>query len=240
MLPAKRRQSGKFIGGTTLKNNSITERLLDASRPIWEGYLSHPFVRGIADGSLAVEKFRFYLLQDYLYLFDYAKVFAQGVVKSHEPEVMRTFASYVASILNGEMEIHRGYMRRMGITEEQAETEKPALSNLSYTAYMRAVAAEEGPAEIMAAVLSCALSYEYIAKWIVRNYPDAEQHGFYGEWVRGYASESYAEENQRLTALMEQLAAGYPEKRQARLTDIFVACSRYEAMFWDMAWNGAM
>ena len=43
-----------------------------------------------------------------------------------------------------------------------------------------------------------------------------------------------------MTALMEQLAAGYPEKRQARLTDIFVACSRYEAMFWDMAWNGEM
>ena len=96
--------------------------MLDASRPIWEGYLSHPFVRGIADGSLAVEKFRFYLLQDYLYLFDYAKVFAQGVVKSQEPEVMRTFDYYVASILNGELEIHRGYMRRMGITEERAET----------------------------------------------------------------------------------------------------------------------
>ena len=182
-----------------------TQRLYEAAHPIWEQCHDHPFVRGIGDGSLDLEKFRWFLLQDYLYLFDYAKVFAQGVVKSQEPEVMRTFASYVASILNGELEIHRGYMRRMGITEERAETEKPTLSNLSYTAYMRAVAAEEGPAEIMAAVLSCALSYEYIAKWIVRNYPDAEQHGFYGEWVRGYASKSYAEENQRLTALIEAL-----------------------------------
>ena len=54
-----------------MKNNQTTERLLDASREIWAGYLTHPFVRGIADGSLAVNKFRFYLLQDYLYLFDY-------------------------------------------------------------------------------------------------------------------------------------------------------------------------
>ena len=81
-----------------MKNNQTTERLLAASRTIWEGYLAHPFVQGIADGSLAVDKFRFYLLQDYLYLFDYAKVFAQGVVKSREPEVMRTFAAYVESI----------------------------------------------------------------------------------------------------------------------------------------------
>lgn len=223
-----------------MKNSQITERLLDASREIWEGYLSHPFVRGIADGSLAVNKFRFYLLQDYLYLFDYAKVFAQGVVKSREPEVMRVFSSYVASILNGEMEIHRGYMARLGITEEQAEAVQPSLSNLSYTAYMRAVAAEEGTAEIMAAVLSCAISYEYIAKWIVENYPDADKHDFYGEWVRGYASENYAAENQRLIALMEHLSADYTDAQRQRLIDIFVACSRYEAMFWDMAWNEAM
>ncbi len=223
-----------------MKNNQTTERLLAASRTIWEGYLAHPFVQGIADGSLAVDKFRFYLLQDYLYLFDYAKVFAQGVVKSREPEVMRTFAGYVESILGGEMNVHRGYMKRLGITEEQAETVKPSLSNLSYTAYMRAVAAEEGPAEIMAAVLSCALSYEYIAKWIVANYPDAEKHEFYGEWVQSYASEGYAEENVRLTALMEKLAEGYSEQQLQHLTDIFVDCSRYEAMFWDMAWNGAM
>ena len=223
-----------------MKNIQTTERLLDASREIWEGYLSHPFVRGLADGSLAVNKFRFYLLQDYLYLFDYAKVFAQGVVKSREPEVMRVFSSYVASILNGEMEIHRGYMARLGITEEQAEAVQPSLSNLSYTAYMRAVAAEEGRAEIMAAVLSCAISYEYIAKWIVKNYPDADKHDFYGEWVRGYASEDYAAENQRLIALMERLSADYTDTQRQHLVDIFVACSRYEAMFWDMAWNEAM
>lgn len=223
-----------------MKNIQTTERLLDASREIWEGYLSHPFVRGLADGSLAVNKFRFYLLQDYLYLFDYAKVFAQGVVKSREPEVMRVFSSYVASILNGEMEIHRGYMARLGITEAQAEAVQPSLSNLSYTAYMRAVAAEEGPAEIMAAVLSCAISYEYIAKWIVKNYPDADKHDFYGEWVRGYASEDYAAENQRLIALMERLSADYTDTQRKHLVDIFVACSRYEAMFWDMAWNEAM
>ena len=158
--------------------------MLEAAKDIWEGYVKHPFVLGLADGSLAVEKFRFYLLQDYLYLFDYAKVFAQGVVKAREPDAMRAFASYVDNILNGEMDIHKGYMARLGISKEQAERVRPSLKNQSYTAYMRAVAAEEGPAEIMAAVLSCAISYEHIAKWIVAHYPDAEKHDFYGEWVR--------------------------------------------------------
>ena len=182
--------------------------MLEAAKDIWAEYLTHPFVLGLADGSLDAEKFRFYLLQDYLYLFDYAKVFAQGVVKARDPEVMRAFASYVGSILNGEMDIHKGYMARLGITEEQAVQVKPSLANQSYTAYMRAVAAEEGPAEIMAAVLSCAISYEHIAKWMVAHYPNAENHDFYGEWVRGYASEDYASGNAALIDLMEKLAEG--------------------------------
>ena len=155
--------------------------MLAASADIWEGYLRHPFVVGLADGSLDVEKFKFYLLQDYVYLFDYAKVFAQGVIKSREPEVMRAFASYVGSILNGEMDIHKGYMARLGISEPEAAHVKPSLKNQSYTAYMRAVAAEEGPAEILAAVLSCPTSYQHIAKSTVRSYPCAAQPPSYRE-----------------------------------------------------------
>ena len=165
---------------------------------------------------------------------------SRDLVRSGAKKGFVMFASSVANILGGEMNIHRGYMKRLGITEEDAERVKPSLPNSSYTAYMRAVAAEEGPAEIMAAVLSCALSYEYIAKWIVSNYPNAEKHEFYGEWIQGYASEDYAAENRRLIAYMEKLAEHYTDPQLERLTDIFVDCSLYEGMFWEMAWNGEL
>ena len=98
---------------------SVSRRLHDAAAPIWAACLKHPFVTGIGDGTLAVEKFRHFMLQDYLYLFDYARVFALGVVKARDPELMRTFSANVDSILGGEMKIHRAYMARLGITEEQ-------------------------------------------------------------------------------------------------------------------------
>ena len=79
-----------------------------------------------------------------------------------------------------------------------------------------------------------------LAKWIVSNYPNAEKHEFYGEWIQGYASEDYAAENRRLIAYMEQLAEHYTEPQLERLTDIFVDCSHYEGMFWEMAWNGEL
>ena len=216
--------------------DSVSYRLHDAAAPIWENCLKHPFVTGIGDGTLSVEKFRYFMLQDYLYLFDYARVFALGVVKARDPRLMRTFAANVDAILGGEMEIHRTYMARLGITEEQVFAVKPALDNLSYTNYMLSVASTGGPAEIVASILACSWSYAEIGQALAR-IPGAAEHPFYGEWIQGYASDSYAATNQSLIELMDALAADASGEQLAQLTDIFVNCSRYELGFWDMSWE---
>ena len=215
---------------------SVSTRLRQAADPVWEQCLHHPFVTGIGDGTLDVEKFRHFMLQDYLYLFDYARVFALGVVKARDPELMRTFSQNVDAILNGEMNIHRAYMQRLGITEEQVLAVKPALDNLSYTNYMLSVAHTGGPMEIVASILACSWSYAEIGQTLAQ-IPGAADHPFYGEWIQGYASEDYTATNQALIELMDELAAGATEDQIAHLTDIFVNCSRYELGFWDMAWE---
>lgn len=215
---------------------SVSTRLHDAAAPVWEACLRHPFVTGIGDGTLDMEKFRYFMLQDYLYLFDYARVFALGVVKARDPELMRVFAANVDAILGGEMKIHRAYMKRLDITEEQVFSIKPALANLSYTNYMLSVAQAGGPMEIVASILACSWSYAEIGQALAA-IPGAAEHPFYGEWIRGYASEEYAATNQALIELMDSLAADAGEEQLAYLTDVFVNCSRYELGFWDMAWD---
>lgn len=216
---------------------TTTERLLSAAHDIWSAYHKHPFIQGIADGTLDRARFQYYMIQDYLYLIDYAKVFALGVAKAQDEVTMRLFAAYVHQILDVEMEIHRNYMQRLGISP-QAVTQTPvALDNLSYTAYMLKIAYEEGAAEIAAAILSCAVSYEQIAQTIVTANPEAIQHPFYGEWISGYANEAYSRANQDLIRLTERLTAGFPEDRMRKLEEIFLCCSRYELAFWDMAWE---
>lgn len=215
---------------------SVSTRLHDAAAPVWEVCLRHPFVTGIGDGTLDMEKFRYFMLQDYLYLFDYARVFALGVVKARDPELMRVFAANVDAILGGEMKIHRAYMKRLDITEEQVFSVKPALANLSYTNYMLSVAQTGGPMEIVASILACSWSYAEIGQALAA-IPGAAEHPFYGEWIRGYASEEYAATNQALIELMDSLAADAGEEQLAYLTDVFVNCSRYELGFWDMAWD---
>ena len=219
-----------------MAERTVSARLREAAAPVWDACMKHPFVTGIGDGSLPVEKFQYYMLQDYLYLFDYAKVFALGVVKAKEPALMRTFAKNVDAILDGEMNIHRAYMRRLGITEAQVTEVKPALDNISYTHYMLAVAGQGGPMEIVAAILACSWSYAEIGQALAK-IPGAAEHPFYGEWIRSYASDEYAQTNQALIELMDALAEGAAEAQISALTDIFVRCSRYELAFWDMAWE---
>lgn len=212
-----------------------TEQLLLATKDIWQQYNQHPFVLGIQDGTLDKEKFRYYIIQDYLYLEDYARTFAVGVAKAKSLKMANLFAKYIA-VMNGELDVHTGYLAKLGITQEEIYSTPRALDNLSYTSYMLRVAYEEGEAEILAAILSCAYSYEVIAKKIVDNNPNSVNDEFYGDWVKGYISERYAVDNAVLLDELNRLTENYTEQQIQHLVDIFVACSRYELAFWEMAW----
>jgi len=134
------------------------------------------------------------------------------------------------------MKIHKAYMKRLGISEEQVFAVKPALDNLSYTNYMLSIASNGTPMEIVAAILACSWSYVEIGQALAA-VPGAAEHPFYGEWIQGYASEDYAATNQALIKLMDSLAADATEDQIAYLTEIFVNCSRYELGFWEMSWR---
>ncbi|HWP79715.1 MAG TPA: thiaminase II [Candidatus Acidoferrum sp.] len=216
----------------------VHERLYEAAKDVWAGYLVHPFITELGAGTLPAAKFRYYMIQDYLYLFDYLKLFALGIVKAGSDEaLMRSFAGSIFAILDEELAIHRGYMADIGVTREEAEGTPMALDNASYTAYMLAQGEMGGAPEIMAAILACAWSYGVIAKSVIGSFPDSVNHPVFGRWVRGYGSDEYKKGNERLFALTDRVCEGLPESRIQKLCEIFRNCSRYEAMFWDMAYE---
>ena len=217
--------------------STVADQILEYCSKIWDGFHSHPFVLGIANGTLDKEKFKYFMIQDYLYLLDYAKVFSIGTAKARNPEVLKAFSAYVDQIMDGELDIHRGYMKRLGIRQEEAEGAEMALDNLSYTSYMIREAYEGGPAEICAAILPCAVSYEVIAKKMVEDDQACVEHPFYGEWIRGYADPGYHAANEELKALTNLLTKDYSPAQIEYLLKIGERCSRYEGAFWDMSWE---
>ncbi len=217
----------------------FADRLYETTKELWESYLEHPFVKGIAEGSLDIDKFRFYMIQDYRYLLEYSKVFAYGIIKSGREDIMRRFAMMVKDTLDGEMDIHKKYMARLGITPEEVARAKTSLINQSYTSYMLDVAAKGDVLDVLVAVLSCAWSYQYIGEHHVK-IPGALENETFGEWIDGYSCEGYRASTQEIIDLVNELGENITEDRAKYLEQVFINCSRYEYMFWDMAYNKEM
>lgn len=214
----------------------LSEILYDSAKEIWNSYYDHPFVKGIGTGELNIEKFRYYMIQDYLYLLEYAKIFALGVIKAKDEDTMRAFAELVNSTLNSETNIHKDYMARLNISKEEVASAKPALANASYTNYMLWVSQNEGLLQLAVTVLSCSWSYKMIADKLSK-IPGATEHEFYGQWIRGYISPEYNKTNDNAINLVNKLGENCSKDEIENLKDIFINCSRFEYMFWDMAYN---
>lgn len=222
--------TGKFA-----ENTRLIDRLMNSVRDIWPEYNNHPFVKGIETGTLDPQKFRNYIIQDYMYLNEYSKVFALGVAKSKSLETMKLFSGVIQAIANVEMNIHNGYMGRFNVSQSELNETKRKLPNLSYTSYMLRIAYEEGEVEVLAAILSCALSYEDIAKQMLKNNPKASEHELYGNWVKCYSGEEYCDLNRVLLNTLEEAVKDYSEEQLDHIAEIFRECSYYEMGFWDMA-----
>ena len=92
--------------------------------------LNHPFTTGIGDGTLDIEKFKFYVRQDYLYLIDYSRVLAMASARSGTLESMGWFARLLHETLNTEMDLHRDYCAQFGISAKELEETQKAPTTL--------------------------------------------------------------------------------------------------------------
>jgi len=217
----------------------FSDRVFQAVEPVWESYLEHPFVKGIGEGTLDKDKFIHYLKQDYVYLIEYSRIFAIGSQKANDLETMTTFANLLHGTLNFEMDLHREYAERFGISNEALEATEPSATMTAYTSYMISQSSLGGVENAVAAVLACAWSYNWIGKQLA-TWTGATEHELYGNWVSMYASEGFTQIADDCIELINKLATGKPEAELKKLEEVVVKTSYFEYMFWDMAENISM
>jgi thiaminase/transcriptional activator TenA len=215
---------------------AFTDDLFEAAKSIWDAQLSHPFVRGIGDGSLEVDRFKRWVCQDYLYLKDYARLFAWAVAKADGLESMGWYASVLHLTLNTEMALHRAYAERFGITARELEAQAMWPTNRAYTDFLIRTAADGDMADLVAALLPCAWGYVYVAQHLARARPPSDQR--YADWITQYVSEDFVQAADWLKGELNRLARGATPEKRRRLTDVFLLSSRYEWLFWEMCWKG--
>ncbi|MEG0855996.1 MAG: thiaminase II [Terrisporobacter sp.] len=215
----------------------LTDYLFNEAEEIWDEYLKHPFITEMGKGILDKNKFRRYLIQDYLYLKEYAKLYAMGLVKSDNIEDMKFFQESINGIMEDESATHITYLKNFGEKIDQLEKYKITFENDNYTSYMKGVALTGDLQDLAIAVLPCAWSYYYIAKNMKEKYGDKLEGNFYTSWIESYSCDDYAQCAKENIDFANKVCANIDDKKKEKLKEIFINGSLYEMKFWDMAYK---
>lgn len=214
------------------------ERLKAAAPAEWRAYTEHPFTNGLADGSLAQAAFRRYLVQDYLFLIEFARAYALSVYKAQHLADMREAAAALSAILDVEMNLHVKLCAGWGLLPVDLEQAPPAVETLAYTRYVLDTGMRGDLLALQVALSPCVIGYAEIATRLAAH-PEADaETNPYRVWIAEYAGAPYQEVAARARAHLDRLADSYnTPSREAELIAIFKNATRLEIGFWDLGWR---
>lgn len=211
---------------------TFSDELRAAADDLWTAQHEHPFVRGIAEGTVEPAAFARYVRQDYLFLVDYARLLALGAARAPDLATMRRFADLTQAILGEEMELHRAFAAELGISAAELEAEEADPLTRAYTDFLVRTAATADFAELAAALLPCMWGYAEIGERLAREGAPGVPH--LDRWIATYADPGFAELGTWCRGLVDRLAHDAPAVVRDRMRAAFVASSRLELAFWDV------
>jgi len=218
---------------------SASEHYRAQCDPIWQSLHEHPFITELAEGTLPLEKFRFFMEQDILYLVEFARCLAMGAAKSRNERELRYFTTDLNQVIDAEIQSNRDLLARvieMGAADRGGSLAM-APKNVAYTSYMLAIAHRGGPLEIMASLLPCAWSYVEIAGRLAERTDAA--HPVYADWIGYFTLPTNVAMVADMRADFDEIVAteAASDETHAQIGEIFAMASRLEGGFWEMSYE---
>ena len=128
----------------------LSQRLFALGRPNLERQLAHPTVRGIAAGDLDHTRFRAWLVQDYLFLLDYVRLFALAAARAPDSDTLGRLVDLAHATFHQELSLHRGYAAEFGLGEADLDRAEKSPVCAAYTDFLLRTAATADFAEVLA------------------------------------------------------------------------------------------
>jgi thiaminase/transcriptional activator TenA len=193
-----------------------------------------PFNTELAEGTLAPERFRFYIMQDALYLAQYSRVLSLAAAKAPDTGTSQVFGHSALGAIAVEQRLHEHYLREFGVEAAAVAAAEPAPDCLAYTSFLLATSHQEPWEVLVAALLPCFWIYWDVGCDIAgRAAPDNP----YRAWIDTYADPRFGEAVQRVVATADQAADSTTAGERARMLAAFTRASQYEWLFWDGAYQ---
>jgi thiaminase (transcriptional activator TenA) len=214
------------------------DKLKSAAADEWRAYAEHPFTNAMADASLPEEAFRRYLVQDYLFLIEFARAYALAVYKAPGLADMREAAAGISAILDVEMDLHIKLCGGWGLSPEDLEKAPAAAETLAYTRYVLDTGMRGDLLALKVALSPCVIGYAEIATRLAKKTGALDAKNPYSIWIGEYAGDAYQQIARNAEDHLQRLADRYlTPAREAELVGIFREATRLEADFWQMGWN---
>lgn len=221
----------------------FVDYLLDRSdvSHVWYEFTHHEFVEKLGDGTLEESRFKYYMIQDYLYLIHFARANALSAYKAKNMDDIASSAAIVTHIQN-EMRLHVQECQGFGLREEQMAKEEESQACTAYTRYVLDIGQSEDWLALQIALLPCLLGYVEIAKRLKGLQKSTlkllKTPNRYMSWIENYVAEDYTRAVRTGCGLIEKHAHQQSPQRIEELVKIFVHATKMETGFWNMAEGG--
>ncbi len=193
-----------------------------------------PFNTELAAGTLAPARFRFYILQDAIYLGEYARVLALAAAKAPDAATVQVFAGDAVQAIAVEQALHGRYLAEFGVEPEAVAAAQPSPDCLAYTSFLLATAHQQPWEVLVAALLPCFWIYWDVAQAITRS---AAPDNPYRAWIDTYADPRFGEAVEMVVAIADRAAAATTPARRAAMLAAFARSAQHELLFWDGAYR---
>jgi thiaminase/transcriptional activator TenA len=199
----------------------------------WEQSLEHPFVKGIMDGSLSMERFKYYLIQDAHYLRFFNGMFLAAAELTENDDDRVALVSFAHSLKLGEEDVREFVLDELGITPEEIDNTPISPNAYHYITHMELQVATGDVARIYASLLPCTWLYLDVFTTLSSFSIDVP---IFEKFVSAYQADEYEKVLEWQKSLTEKAALA-SQTPPEELEEIFKISSYEEVCFWQMAWD---